>query len=410
MTNNKPIKILLVEDDEDDYLITRDLLAEIGPDYATLEWHSTYSEGLAAILKGDFDICLVDKNLGADNGIELICEAIQKGNDKPLVLLTGLNDRETDTEAMEAGATDYMVKSQISPSLLERVIRYAIYHANAERAQKTSLQELEKAVDARTKELLDEMQSRRDAERQAQERQTELAHLWRQNAMGDVSTILSHELNQPLALITGYAQECIKALRDDKVSRAAILEDVKHVAKSANRAGDIIRKVRRFVSKEEPKMVEVNLNSEIVEIKEMLKYEANKHNVELKVEVAQDVRLVHADPVQIQQVIMNFIDNGIQAVTQDVFGGGQVTISVINRGDEEVEVAVSDTAGLLRDEEIAEVFNPFFTTKNSGLGLGLSICQSIIEVHHGRLWADIDTSGNTVFHFVLPMINSENCS
>ena len=194
------------------------------------------------------------------------------------------------------------------------------------------------------------------------------------------------------------------------MSREAILADVKHVAKSANRASEIIRKVRRFVRKEDPQMTEVDLNREVVEIKEMLKYEASRHNVELIVEVAQNVEFVLADPVQIQQVIMNFIDNAIQAVTQDVFNGGRVKICVINRGEEEVEVAVSDTAGFLPEEEMAEVFEPFFTTKGAGLGLGLSICESIIESHHGRLWADKGKAGDTVFHFVLPMIKAKTLS
>src|SRR3982751_855198 len=120
------IRVLLIEDDEDDFVITRKLLRQIEGARYNLEWIVSFDAGLDALLAGDYDICLCDYRLGEHNGIDLIHEAFNRGCNKPIILLTGQADREVDLEAARAGASDYMIKGQITPDVLERSIRYSI--------------------------------------------------------------------------------------------------------------------------------------------------------------------------------------------------------------------------------------------------------------------------------------------
>ena len=125
------IKVLLVEDDEDDYIIARDLFAEIRGDRFTLDWTRTFQAGLDTMLLNQHDVCLVDYRLGAQNGVDLLCAALEQGCQTPIILLTGTGEHQIDVEAMQAGATDYLVKSQLRSDSLERSIRYALQRKRA---------------------------------------------------------------------------------------------------------------------------------------------------------------------------------------------------------------------------------------------------------------------------------------
>src|SRR5262245_38198456 len=124
-----PIRVLLVDDDEDDFVVTRAALRSIGPGRMVLEWVSTGDEALAAVESGGHDVCLLDYRLGAVTGLELLAQMRQRGWRGPVILLTGLGDDEIDQRALEAGADDFLVKSQLTPTLLERSIRYALQHS-----------------------------------------------------------------------------------------------------------------------------------------------------------------------------------------------------------------------------------------------------------------------------------------
>jgi two-component sensor histidine kinase/CheY-like chemotaxis protein len=150
---DEPVRVLLVEDDADDYVLTRDLLAEVRGTRFNLEWLASYDAGLEAIRRGQHDVYLLDYRLGERNGLELLREAIQGGSRAPMILLTGQGDREIDLEAMRAGAADYLTKGRIDAALLERSIRYAIERKQTEEALRGMQDELERRVQERTAEL-----------------------------------------------------------------------------------------------------------------------------------------------------------------------------------------------------------------------------------------------------------------
>src|SRR5271156_4974219 len=146
MTNGNPVRVLLVEDDADDYTLTRDMLRESGEQRFRLDWVSTYDAALEQIRRQQHDVYLLDYRLGERNGLELLREAVQAGARAPMILITGQGDREIDMEAMRAGAADYVIKEHLDALLLERSIRYAIEHKRTE-------EELERRVRDRTAEL-----------------------------------------------------------------------------------------------------------------------------------------------------------------------------------------------------------------------------------------------------------------
>ena len=151
------IKVLLVDDDEDDFIITRDIMNDIPGRNYLLDWTSSFREALHLIKEGNHDVYLVDYRLGAHNGLELITTAVEEGASAPFILLTGQSDRETDEKAMHAGALDYLVKGTFNPFDLERSIRYSIEHAQSLAEIQKLNSELEERVEERTQELAEAM-------------------------------------------------------------------------------------------------------------------------------------------------------------------------------------------------------------------------------------------------------------
>src|SRR5437763_481272 len=148
-----PVRVLLVEDDEDDYLLTRDLLRDIPGGHFTLDRAATYEAGLEAVGRNEHDVCLIDYRLGEHTGLELVREAVRRGCRAPLILQTGVSDPEVDREAMRAGAVDFLVKDRLDPQTLERAIRYAIAQKRAENELLQARAGLERRVEERTAEL-----------------------------------------------------------------------------------------------------------------------------------------------------------------------------------------------------------------------------------------------------------------
>ncbi len=273
----------------------------------------------------------------------------------------------------------------------------------AESSLKQAHAELERRVEERTRELTDEIAERKRAEHEARQHRNELAHFGRVSIIGEMATSLAHELNQPLTVISGCAQFCINSLRSRKGTPEQLLDAMEQTAEQANRANEVIRRVRSFIHKEEPERQPVDVNEIIRGLANLLRTDAREHNSELQLELAEPMPLVMADPIQVQQIILNLAHNGIEAM--DDCGSVSRCLSIHTSGQSNgvIEVAVRDRGVGIPSDSLDRIFDPFFTTKPQGLGMGLAISRTIVEAHGGRLWATSDVSDGTVFHFTLPL-------
>ncbi|MFQ6017423.1 MAG: sensor histidine kinase [Kiloniellaceae bacterium] len=273
----------------------------------------------------------------------------------------------------------------------------------AEQALKRAHDELEQRIQERTRELTEEIAERKRAEDEARRHRNELAHFGRVSIMGEMATSLAHELNQPLTVISGCAQFCTDSLRAGKGRPEKLLDALEQMAGQADRANKIIRRIRDFIHKEEPERRAVDVNGVIRGVADLLRSDAREHGTEVKLDLVESVPLVMADPIQIQQVILNLAHNGMEAMSD---GGSTLpclTIHTSAPGHGAVEIAVCDEGQGIPAETMDRVFEPFVTTKTHGLGMGLSISRSIVEAHGGRLWATSDGKTGSVFHFTVPV-------
>ncbi|WGR69240.1 MULTISPECIES: sensor protein FixL [unclassified Bradyrhizobium] len=234
-----------------------------------------------------------------------------------------------------------------------------------------------------------------------QELQSELVHVSRLTAMGEMASALAHELNQPLAAISNYMKGSRRLLAGSNDPNTPKIESaLDRAAEQALRAGQIIRRLRDFVSRGESEKRVESLSKLIEEAGALGLAGAREQNVQLRFTLDPNADLVLADRVQIQQVLVNLFRNALEAMAQS----SRRELVVINRhiADDMIEVEVSDTGSGFQDDVVPNLFQTFFTTKESGMGVGLSISRSIIEAHGGRMWAESNASHGATFRFTLP--------
>jgi PAS domain S-box-containing protein len=242
---------------------------------------------------------------------------------------------------------------------------------------------------------------RKRAEAQARQHQADLAHVLRLNTMGEMAAGLAHEINQPLGAIANYAQGCTRRLRDQSIDTTGLLPIIDEIAHEALRAGEIIRRLRDLVRKEGPQQAAVDLNALIRESTHIIEPEAQQSGIRVELALASDLPPVTCDSIQIEQVLLNLLLNGVEAVQTSGNGERSLVVTSAAAGGG-IEIAIRDSGGGV-PEPPADVFQPFFSTKPNGLGMGLSISRSIIEAHGGRLWAARNADCGSTFHFTLPV-------
>ncbi len=243
---------------------------------------------------------------------------------------------------------------------------------------------------------------RRRAEERMCEHQAELAHSARLSTVGEMASGIAHELNQPLAAIATYVSACTRMLRADTASRDELLEVMARVSAQAERAGGIIRQIRGFIRKEEPRWEALDINEVARQVTLLIEHEARRHRTPMRLELADGLPPVHGYAIQLEQVVLNLVRNGIEAMGDLEAAQRELVITTSPAAGGGVELAVADRGHGISEEVINRLFDPFFTTKSSGMGLGLSISRAIIESHEGRLAAASRPEGGAVFSFVLP--------
>jgi C4-dicarboxylate-specific signal transduction histidine kinase len=240
---------------------------------------------------------------------------------------------------------------------------------------------------------------REQGEEVLRQAQSDLAHVNRVTTMGELTASLAHEVNQPIAAAVTNANTCLRWLTrhhpDVEEARAAAMR----IVKDGTRAADIISRIRLMFKKGAPQRELVNVNDVIREMIVLLRKEATRYSIAVRAELAADLPLVTGDRVQLQQVLMNLMINGIDAM-KELDGTRELAINS-QRAENEVVVSVSDT-GVGLPQQAEQIFNAFFTTKPHGTGMGLRISRSIVESHGGRLWAAGNSPRGASFYLVLP--------
>ena len=243
---------------------------------------------------------------------------------------------------------------------------------------------------------------RKRAEEAARQHQVELTHVLRVTSMGEMAAGLAHEINQPLTAIANYAQGSVRRLRANPADVEPVLAVIDDIAAEALRAGEIIRRLRSLVRKEAPRRDWVDLIEVVGEVVRLLAAETRQHGITVRVQADAQLPGVVVDRIQIEQVILNLVRNAVDALLE-VHGRRELVICTATVGDESVELSVRDTGPGVTAAVLQHLFDPFFSTKPAGLGMGLSISRTIIEAHHGRLWVTSPADGGAMFHFTLPV-------
>jgi len=242
----------------------------------------------------------------------------------------------------------------------------------------------------------------RRAEEVAHWHQNELAHIARLGMMGEMASGLAHEISQPLTAITTYAQECVRQIRAGEMNTATLQLPLEQIALQAARAREIIQHLRGFISKRQPTRTETDLNQLVQRAVALVRVETRRHGITVTLDLAPGLPAVSVDAIQIEQVILNLLRNSLEAMA-DAPGKQELTVRTSLTDNQEIEVAVTDTGPGLTPEAAARVFDPFYTTKEDGLGLGLAICRTLTEAHDGRLSVSPHGNLGTTFRLTLPI-------
>lgn len=372
------LKLLLVEDDEDDFILTRDLLNEIYADHLELEWIKDYDTAIERLLSNEHAVCLLDYRLGAHNGIELLRQAREQGSNCPSILLTGQTDREIDFEAMRAGASDYLIKNELNPSLLERAIRYS---RERRRIEEERLQ------------LVREQQAREAAEAA-------------NRAKDDFLAMVSHELRSPLNAILGWTR-ILRSSNVDEETVERALETIERSAKSQAQMIEDLLDISRVINGNlRLNLIELKLSNIIKRVLEDIYPAAEAKQIQIHTEYDEAVGSVMGDPDRLQQVFANLLSNAVKFTPE----AGSITIK-INRLESYAQVSITDTGVGISADFLSQVFERYkqgrneHKRKHKGLGLGLAIARQLVEMHNGRITvhSDGEDSGST-FTVLLPLL------
>ena len=247
---------------------------------------------------------------------------------------------------------------------------------------------------------------RRKAEEDAILRRAELAHIHRLNTLGEMASGFAHELNQPLSAIANFARGSIRRITKGGADNQELLSALEQMAAQSTRAGEIIKRIRTFVKKEEPRRVRDDINRVIRETLKFIQSDADRQHADIKLDFAADLPEVEIDVVQVEQVILNLVRNAIEAMSASSNKASTLTIRTSETDRGEIEISVIDTGPGIQAESLETMLDPFVTTKENGLGLGLSISRSIVESHGGQLRAGNFHDAGAIVSFTLPVVET----
>jgi C4-dicarboxylate-specific signal transduction histidine kinase len=247
------------------------------------------------------------------------------------------------------------------------------------------------------------------AERALREAQEELAHVTRVTMLGEMTASIAHEVSQPLAAVVANAEACLHWLDRGTPDLDAVRRSVEWVIDDGNRASEVIRRVRALAKKTDIEKLPLDVNDVVKEVTALVQRELVSHQVSLQMELAPTLPMILGDRVQLQQVIINLVMNSIESMQPVTDRPRELVIRSHQDEAHQVHVSVTDCGVGISAENADRLFNAFFTTKASGMGMGLSICRSIVQAHGGRLWAMSNVPHGATFQFTLP-VNADTAS
>jgi C4-dicarboxylate-specific signal transduction histidine kinase len=243
----------------------------------------------------------------------------------------------------------------------------------------------------------------RQAEHELHKTRSDLAHVMRMTSLGELTASIAHEVNQPLGAVMFNAEAALSWLDGAPPNMNEAHAALRRIVRDGTRAGEIIRRIRALAKKTDSKMAPLNLNDVLSEVLTFVHHELLSSDVALRVEYASALPLILAEKVQLQQVILNLVLNGIEAMQSITDRPRELTIRSEQDGARQVRITVADCGAGFCADSAERIFHAFYTTKPSGMGMGLSICRSIIELHGGRIWAAPNVPHGATIQFTLPL-------
>jgi PAS domain S-box-containing protein len=248
-----------------------------------------------------------------------------------------------------------------------------------------------------------DLTERKQVDEALRDAQTNLAHVMRITTLGELTASIAHEVSQPLAAVTANAEACLSWLSRGTPDLEAARRSVEWIIDDGKRANEVIRRVRALAKKAGIEKVPLDVNDVVRETIALVQRELTSHRVSLQTKLAPALPMIRVDRVQLQQVIINLVMNGIEAMQAVADRPRELKIRSGQDEAHQVHVSVTDCGVGISAENADRLFNAFFTTKTSGMGMGLSICRSIVEAHDGRLWATANVPYGATFQFTLPV-------
>jgi len=239
--------------------------------------------------------------------------------------------------------------------------------------------------------------------RRAEQERRALARANRIATMGQLTASIAHEVNQPIAAVVTNAQAALRWLTIQPSDPEEVRQVLDRIVRNGRRAGDVISRIRALVAKAAPRNDQLDVNEVMLEVIALMRSELRSSGTSLQTQLADDLPLILGDRIQLQQVMLNLMLNAVEAMSEARDGSRKLLIRTEQDGSGGVLIALQDSGPGLNPESVDRLFDAFYTTKPGGMGMGLSICRSIIEAHGGRVWATANVPQGAVLQFTLPL-------
>lgn len=393
-------QVLLVDDNPQNLKILYDTLDS---GHYRLLLANNGEKALAIAEKSKPDLILLDIMMPGMDGYQ-VCETLKSNpllRDIPVIFLSALDDVESKVKGFEKGGVDYIAKPFQPREVVSRV------------ATQIKLRRLEQALKEKNRELSAdniEMQQKLEAQRE------QLAHFSRLSTMGEMAAGFAHEVNQPLTAITNYSRVAHRLLGDESddntVMNKKMLETtLNKLEAQSHRASEVIQRIRGFVKKPTSGKTQFDVQSLLSDVVQFAEVDAKNNRGKITLELPYELPIVEADAIQVQQVTLNLIRNALEATSsceqEHLAHEDSLSVLVTAKADREfVWVEVKDKGCGLADDAEEKLFHPFYTTKGEGMGIGLSLCQSLIQAQGGKIGFRRNPDRGTTFYFSLPIADA----
>ncbi len=382
--------ILLVDDTPQNLVSFEAILSELDQH---LIFARSAKEALRHILHYDFAVILLDVNMPGMNGFETaqLIRSRLKSSYTPIIFVSAMNKEDIDiNEGYAMGAVDFIFKP-VNPIILRSKVKVFV-----DLFTKSSL-----AVN-----LQEELKNRQRAEQRArkQKQQLELAELDRSSTVEEMASALAHELNQPLTIIVNYLKGCMRRIKDHDYDMGQITTALEIAGQQAERIGEILHRIKNLVRKNKLYFEFVDINGLIKHIVFLLQEMAQEAEVKINLKLCENIPRINLDKIQIEQVLLNLLRNGIEALQLVASNKRELTIQTALNHANSLMILVKDNGLGINPKHIAKLFDLYFTTKDHGMGVGLSICRTVVEAHGGNISAKNNPQGGACFQLTLPMV------